>query len=104
MGLTTATMRTEGFSLMQRGFLSLYYSPILKIMIYEGKEALELVGQILESLNKKGRYPLHSGDMGYYKNDNGTWTAWDNSTADCWVEDFKTRKEAKEWLGIIDVK
>jgi len=104
MGLTTATMRTEGFSLMQRGFLSLYYSPILTIMIYEGKEAQELVGQILESLNEKGRYPLHSGDMGYYKNADGIWTAWDNSTADCWVEDFETRKEAKEWLGIIDVK
>ena len=84
---------------MQRGFLSLYYSPILTIMIYEGKEALELVGQILESLNEKGRYPLHSGDMGYYKNADGIWTAWDNSTADCWVEDFKTCKEAKEWLG-----
>lgn len=104
MGLTTATMRTEGFSLMQRGFLSLYYSPILTIMIYEGKEAQELVGQILESLNEKGRYPIHSGDMGYYKNADGIWTAWDNSTADCWVEDFETRKEAKEWLGIIDVK
>ena len=73
---------------MQRGFLSLYYSPILTIMIYEGKEAQELVGQILESLNEKGRYLLHSGDMGYYKNANGIWTAWDNSTADCWVEDF----------------
>ena len=102
MGLTTATMRTEGFSLMQRGFLSLYYSPILTIMIYEGKEALELVGQILESLNEKGRYPLHSGDMGYYKNADGIWTAWDNSTADCWVEDFKTRKEAIEWLGNVN--
>ena len=102
MGLTTATMRTEGFSLMQRGFLSLYYSPILTIMIYEGKEAQELVGQILESLNEKGRYPLHSGDMGYYKNANGIWTAWDNSTADCWVEDFKTRKEAIEWLGNVN--
>ena len=102
MELTTAIMRTEGFSLMQRGFLSLYYSPILTIMIYEGKEAQELVGQILESLNKKGRYPLHSGDMGYYKNANGIWTAWDNSTADCWVEDFKTRKEAIEWLGNVN--
>lgn len=102
MAHTTAIMRTEGFSLMQRGFLSLYYSPILTIMIYEGKEAQELVGQILESLNKKGRYPLHSGDMGYYKNANGIWTAWDNSTADCWVEDFKTRKEAIEWLGNVN--
>ena len=87
---------------MQRGFLSLYYSPILTIMIYEGKEAQELVGQILESLNEKGRYPLHSGDMGYYKNADGIWTAWDNSTADCWVEDFKTRKEAIEWLENVN--
>ena len=83
---------------MRRGFLLLYYSPILTIMIYEGKEALELVGQILESLNEKGRYPLHSGDMGYYKNADGNWTAWDNSTADCWVEDFKTKQAAIKWL------
>ena len=71
-------------------------------MLYTDVQAQELVGQILESLNEKGRYPLHEGDMGYYKNANGIWTAWDNSTADCWVEDFKTRKEAIEWLGNVN--
>ena len=71
-------------------------------MLYTDVQAQKLVGQILESLNKKGRYPLHEGDMGYYKNANGIWTAWDNSTADCWVEDFKTRKEAIEWLGNVN--
>jgi len=40
--------------------------------------------------------------MGYYKNADGIWTAWDNSTGDCWVEDFKTKKEAVEWLGNVN--
>lgn len=71
-------------------------------MLYTDVQAQKLVGQVLESLNEDGRYPLHEGDMGYYKNANGIWTAWDNSTADCWVEDFKTRKEAIEWLGNVN--
>ena len=71
-------------------------------MLYTDVQAQELVGQILDSLNEDGRYPLNEGDMGYYKNADGIWTAWDNSTADCWVEDFKTRKEAIEWLGNVN--
>jgi hypothetical protein len=26
------------------------------------------------------------------------WIAYDNTTGDCWVEEFKTRKEAKDWV------
>ena len=66
-------------------------------MMYTGKEAQELVGQILNSVNKKGHYPLHEGDCGYYKNADGIYTAWDNITGDCWVEDFKSEKDAKKW-------
>ena len=69
-----------------------------KIMIYIGKEAQELIGPILESVDKEGRYPLNEGDCGYYKNANGIYTAWDNTTGDCWVEDFKTKQAAIKWL------
>ncbi len=76
------------------------HKPILTIMIYTGKQAEELVGQILDSPNDDGRYHLHEGDCGYFKND-GIWTAWDNLTGDCWVEDFKTKKECIDWLNQI---
>lgn len=68
-------------------------------MIYTGKQAEELVGEILESLNDDGRYPLHEGDCGYFKNADGVWTAWDNITGDCWVEDFKTKDECLKWIS-----
>lgn len=43
-------------------------------------------------------YPLFIGSCGYYKNEIGTWSAWDNMTGDCWCEDFKTRKEAVAYV------
>ena len=66
-------------------------------MMYTGKEAQDLIGPILESV-KDGRYPLHEGDCGYYRNADGIYTAWDNMTGDCWVEDFKTKQAAIKWL------
>lgn len=68
-------------------------------MIYKGKESEEIVGKILESLNDDGRYPLHEGDCGYFINKNGVWTAWDNLTGDCWVEDFKTEQGCLKWIS-----
>lgn len=91
MAHTTAIASKEGFD-----------QQMTTIMLYTDVQAQELVGQILDSLNEDGRYPLNEGDMGYYKNADGIWTAWDNSTGDCWVEDFKTRKEAIEWLGNVN--
>lgn len=70
-------------------------------MIYRGEKAKELCLEILHSLDKQGRYPLHEGDCGYYKNANGMWTAWDNLTGDCWVEDFKTEKECIDWINQV---
>lgn len=58
-----------------------------------------MVAEILHSLNEDGRYPLYEGDYGYYKNADGIYTAWDNMTGDCWVEDFKTESECIDWLN-----
>lgn len=65
--------------------------------MYAGIEAQKLVGEILDSLNEDGRYPLHEGDCGYFQNPNGIWTAFDNCTGDCFCEDFDTEQEAKDW-------
>lgn len=66
-------------------------------MIYVGKQAKKIVGEILGSFDEDGRYPLHRGDAGYYQNSNGVWVAFDNRTGDCWCEEFKTEQHAKEW-------
>ena len=71
-------------------------------MLYTGEQAHEVVGVILESVttdkNGNSSYPAHEGDQGYYK-EGGKWVAFDNSTCDCWVEEFKTRKAAIAWLN-----
>ncbi len=63
--------------------------------LYTGKEAKEVVHKILANYDDDThRYPLFIGCCGYYKNENGTYSAWDNMTGDCWCEDFKTLQEA----------
>lgn len=34
----------------------------------------------------------------YCRNGDGTYTALDNRTGDCWTEDFKTKDHAIAWL------
>lgn len=70
---------------------------LYKIMMYTGNEAQRIVGEILDSINDEGHYPLHEGDTGYFCNPDGKWSAFDNRTCDCWCEDFDTEQEAKEW-------
>jgi len=63
--------------------------------LYTGEEAKRIVHQILSHYDEDGqRYPLFVGSCGYYQNEDGSWSAWDNMTGDCWCEDFKTKKEA----------
>ena len=69
-------------------------------MLYRGLRALVMCREILAGVAADGRYPLHVGDCGYYRHSDGTYTAWDNTTGDCWVEDFKTKKEVQDWLTI----
>ena len=70
--------------------------------LYTGEEAKKIVHMILAHYNEDSkRYPLFIGCCGYFKNEDGTWSAWDNLTGDCWVEDFKTKKECIDWLNQI---
>lgn len=44
------------------------------------------------------------GSKGYYKSKGSglfidIWTAYDNSTGECWVEDFKTEEGCIRWLN-----
>ena len=67
-------------------------------MVYKDKEAETLLRIILQNIDPDGKYPFHKGDAGYYKHKK-VWVAFDNETGDCWVEEFKTEKEAVDWIN-----
>jgi len=73
------------------------------VTIYTGSEAQRACNAILEanrdfsSDSVKYNKPVDGIDIlsaGYWEED-GKWIAYDNSTYDCWVEEFKTKKEAR---------
>lgn len=68
------------------------------IMIFTGEESRRLVHKILASHDDNDRYPLMEGHCGYFRNADGSYSAWDNTTGDCWCEDFKNKKQCLEWL------
>lgn len=35
----------------------------------------------------------------FYCEDNGVWVGCDNTTGDCWVEEFQTEEEVIAWLN-----
>lgn len=35
----------------------------------------------------------------FYCEDNGVWVGCDNSSGDCWVEEFKTEEDVVKWLN-----
>ncbi len=51
----------------------------------------------LKSETKKGKYTKYP-ICTYYKSKD-KYIAMDNRTNDCWVEEFKTKKQAKAWLN-----
>lgn len=69
----------------------------MDVKLYVG----DLARQTCNSILKDGNYTQSdfgsARSKGYWKED-GRWIAYDNTTFDCWVEEFATRKEAKEWL------
>ena len=67
--------------------------------IYRGEEAQRIYGEILESerTSRELVFPAHTGALGIFVED-GKYVAFDNSTNDCWVEDFKNEKVALSWL------
>lgn len=66
--------------------------------IYKGREAADALMEILWRHAEDGTYPYMKGTCGYFNDDEqDVWVAYDNTTGDCWVEEFKTEKEAKEY-------
>ena len=65
--------------------------------MYIGKEAEDILTDILD--NQEGdRYPKHKGATGYFLDESGVYVAFDNTTCDCWVEEFDTVEEAINWI------
>ena len=69
----------------------------------KGKEARETLNRILDMGYKhKSQYKYADGMSGYFKeklpSGEEIWTAYDSRTNDCWVEEFKTKKECIKWL------
>lgn len=72
--------------------------------VFVGAEARQKLNEILGSLQDDGdkvHYPTHIGTVGYFldQTDDGEplFTAYDNQTGDCWVENFQTRDGAEKW-------
>lgn len=67
-------------------------------MMYTGEEAKKILEEILAN-EKDGHYPLHEGDTGYYGEAHDQYfVAFDNTTGDCWVEEFSTEERAIHWI------
>ena len=67
-------------------------------MMYTGEEAKKILEEILAN-EKDGHYPLHEGDTGYYGEAHDQYfVAFDNTTGDCWVEEFATKERAIYWI------
>ena len=59
-----------------------------------GEEAQKVLGEILESERRSRSltFPAHTGAQGYFR-DGAKYVAFDNSTNDCWVEEFGVQDE-----------
>ncbi len=65
--------------------------------IYTGEEARIVCDLILR--NEDYSTPIEGYEVcsvGFWR-EGDKWIAYDNTTGDCWVEEFKTRVEAKEY-------
>ena len=71
-----------------------------EIIVLTGDDARKAVAEILAS-EKDGRYPLRVGTAGYFRDTTGdgeiVYSSFDNTTGDCWCEDFKTAEGAEKW-------
>ena len=72
--------------------------------ILTGEDARKAVAAILEGGECDGKslhYPVLVGSVGYFLDKSGfgqdLYSAFDNSTGDCWCEDFTTKKGAELW-------
>lgn len=74
------------------------------VNVLTGEEARHSVHDILASIQDDGNsvhYPALVGTAGYFRDTNGNgdtiYSAFDNTTGDCWCEDFKTAEGAEKW-------
>lgn len=66
--------------------------------IYEGEEAYKVCNTILA--NGDFSTPIEGYEVfsaGFWR-EGYKWIAYDNTTGDCWVEEFKTMEKAKGWI------
>ena len=50
-----------------------------------------------DTIKKKRRHRAPEGK--FYCKDGDTWIGCDNSSGDCWVEEFKTEEDVVKWLN-----
>ena len=72
--------------------------------VFVDAEARQKLSEILGSVQDDGNavhYPAHIGTVGYFSDQSGDgeplFTAFDNLSGDCWVENFQTLDGAKKW-------
>lgn len=63
----------------------------------KGEEAEKMCRKILDHWYIDGTYNLFLGTKGWFK-DGKTYVAFDNTTGDCWIEEFSNEKSAERWL------
>jgi len=77
-----------------------------EVRILTGEKARCVLDEILEGVVDFGnaiKYPVLEGVVGFYRvprdGVSGVYCAFDNSTGDCWVEDFLTEEGARKWCS-----
>ena len=68
-----------------------------KNMMYTGEKAKSILTDILSSLDGD-QYPMHDDATGYFLDESGVYVAFDNTTCDCWVEEFDSVEKAINWI------
>ena len=64
----------------------------------EINEAKKRLADLILEAEEDGKYTLYPYNF-YFKNERGGFTTVFNETHDAWFEDFKTKKEALEYLN-----
>lgn len=65
-----------------------------------GSDAQHVLIEILDNYKDGDQaYNTHVGSTGYYKNELGGFTAFDNTDGNCWTEDFRSVKAAINWIN-----
>ena len=75
-----------------------------RVKVLAGEDARNACHEILASVQDDGNsvhYPAMIGTVGFFpektRDGKNVYTAFDNSSGDCWVEDFSTQVAARSW-------